>query len=143
MAVRSHATRPLLRSVGKAETNTTYTCSKPASHALADKPLQRMEHTSSGDSVDEIFQHNKSFYQEDITTSQASKFRILGINAGQFSDPLVCRLRTVRLRRNLAYGALAYAWGDRADWESITVNGHLDFRVTANVAIVHRRLRHE
>lgn len=92
--------------------------------------------------LDEIFRYNQSFYAEDLSRSAKKRIRILGLNAGRFDDPIVCRLRTVPLVRDLAYGALSYSWGDKKNFHSITINGKDDFKVTGSVYGALKRLRH-
>ena len=100
---------------------------------MAEDPLQPL---------DEIFEHNKEFYQDNLTSYNTNRVRILGINPGSFNDPLICRLRTLPLRQDLAYSALSYAWGSQPGYESININGQADFKVTVGVAAALRRLRH-
>jgi hypothetical protein len=92
--------------------------------------------------VDELSKHNESFYHDDLSTYSKVRFRILGINPGKFHDSISCRLRSLPIRQDLAYGALSYAWASHIGGEEITLNGQPGFKVTASVAGAIRRLRH-
>ena len=91
---------------------------------------------------DELSKHNEAFYHDDLTTYSNKRFRILGINPGNFHDPIICRLQSLPIRQDLAYRALSYAWGSHQGHEEATLNGQPGFKITASVAGAIRRLRH-
>ncbi|KAF2456521.1 heterokaryon incompatibility protein-domain-containing protein [Lineolata rhizophorae] len=94
--------------------------------------------------VQDIPQHNKSFYDDDLRNTPPKTIRLLGIHPGLFADRLVCCLQTVSSLlkdHQQTYHALSYSWTDQPGWKNISLNGKSDFRIGKSLFSALRRLR--
>ncbi|KAI1092053.1 heterokaryon incompatibility protein-domain-containing protein [Rostrohypoxylon terebratum] len=70
------------------------------------------------------------------------KFRLMLLHRGEWTSKLECNLVVRRLKEDLDYEALSYAWGSLRMNKSITVNG-LEIAITANLETALRHIRRE
>jgi Heterokaryon incompatibility protein (HET) len=68
------------------------------------------------------------------------EIRLLALEPGQFSDPLICRVIKASLDNPPPYCTLSYQWGDLNDVRPITLNGS-NFSITANLDAILRQSR--
>lgn len=83
----------------------------------------------------------------DATGVDSKQFRVVYIAAGQWHDPIRCKLLRRLLRRGLdkasekhPYRALSYVWGSSKVTETIDLEGR-SFEITLNLACALRHLR--
>ncbi|KAK3634878.1 hypothetical protein LTR56_015003 [Elasticomyces elasticus] len=98
--------------------------------AMPTEPFPRL-------SQQQIFDHNRSFYEPLNPYHDPPLLRVFQIEPGDFSDPIKGRL----LVTSSSWTALSYSWGSTKYHRTITVNGRPGFIVTANAFAAIRRLR--
>lgn len=91
--------------------------------------------------LEQIFDNNKAFYYDDLTSYSCPTIRLLYVKSGAFGDPIDCQLRTEVLKPGLTFDALSYAWGDTLAPQSITLGNKAGFRITESLFGALRRLR--
>jgi hypothetical protein len=74
-----------------------------------------------------------------ILDPRSRDIRILTLLPGAFSDPIVCRMNTIKLDE-AKYNTLSYVWGDPNCCQKIKVNSHL-VEVTRSLFLALRCLR--
>ena len=67
------------------------------------------------------------------------EIRVLWLQPGKWTDPVVCELTNVRLGA-VDYRALSYVWGPRFNMRSIRLNGR-NYSVTLNLESALKHLR--
>ncbi|CAK4030691.1 Hypothetical predicted protein [Lecanosticta acicola] len=89
-----------------------------------------------------IFEHNSSFYGDDLTTyTEQRKVRLLEIQPAAFGEPVSGVLTTEILEPDLEYDALSYAWGVQSSVYEISINDKPGFQVGYNVHCALKRIR--
>jgi len=92
------------------------------------------------DSLQHIFRSNRSFYEDELTTSNGGGclMRVLDTGPGDFGDAISCSLRAIELTDFAPHAALTYAWRSTDATDEIMVNGLTGIPVTGSL---HRALR--
>ncbi|KAF2673990.1 hypothetical protein BT63DRAFT_476429 [Microthyrium microscopicum] len=68
------------------------------------------------------------------------EIRILHLQPGEWSEPIVTKLETISSPYDVPYEALSYTWGSATDTKPITVDGS-EYHVTRNLEAALRHLR--
>lgn len=110
------------------------------------KQAQVPLHVSKDLALNRLFEHNKPYFNDDLTTSKVTetRIRLLDIQPGAFQDPIQAVLTTKLLEEELSYESLSYSWGSvtAESVHTITINGKAGFQVTPNAYLILQHVRH-
>jgi hypothetical protein len=81
---------------------------------------------------------NTKFYRQRLGDGQ---IRILTVQPGSHSEPIVCTMREIETRDAPNYDAISYCWTHGTILVPIAINGFDDFKVPAHLIACLRRLR--